>query len=528
MTLRPPETEEIAEDDTRRPVGPPTRVALRPLIAILERARSQVGLQLALSLLVGFVAPAILLAAVTELVRPVLGWVLYGVATAYLLTCLLMLAEANLAVRRSARALPPPTSDGWDPMVTLVVVAFLPNEVDIIEETLLHLCREVDVPEGRLQVLLAYNTDRRLPLEEDLRELGERVPEIDVLWVPGSRSKAENIMGALPHVRGEVTAILDADHHLRRDAAQIALRWIDQGYDVVQGRCIIRNTERNLLTRIIGAEFEGIYGIAHSGRSLLTDTAIFGGANGWWRTDVLRRLGVDHRMLTEDIDVSMRALLSGYRIVHERAVVSTELAPTTFRDWWKQRTRWAQGWFQVTIRHTADVRRSRVLGPWVRAYWLIMLVWREMFPIISLQIFTVLAAQAIAGLPFHLLRDPFLIATTALTLLTGVVLGLASYRTATVESRRALGLRGFLLYCVLALPYTVLKNAVAQAAMVREIVGDRRWMVTRRDGPRTPERATLGAPRPSFPGAAPGHQGPVAGPAAPQQSPTPTRTIESA
>jgi len=465
---------------------------MRLVVALLERARSHVGLQLTLSILVCFVAPAIFLGAVTELVEPVLGWVLYGVAISYLLTCLLMLVEGNLAVRKSARELPPPPKDGWDPTVTLIVAAYLPNEADIIEETLLHLAREVDMPEGRLQVLLAYNTPTPMPLEDELRDLATRTPSIDVVRIPGSTSKAENIMGALPHVRGEVTAILDADHHLRRDAAGIALRWIDQGYDVVQGRCIIRNTDRNLLTRIIGCEFEGIYGIAHSGRSLLTDTAIFGGANGWWRTDVLRRLGVDHRMLTEDIDVSMRALLSGYRLVHERAVVSTELAPATFGAWWKQRTRWAQGWFQVTIRHAPDVKRSRVLGPWVRFYWLVMLVWREMFPIISLQIFTVLAAQAIAGLPFHLLRDPFLITTTAITLLTGVVLGLASFRVATDESRAALGKRWFIVYCVLALPYTILKNAVAQAAMVREIVGDRRWMVTRREGPRRP--GTPGTP----------------------------------
>ena len=482
---------------------------MRFLVAILERARSQVGLQLTLSLLVCFVAPAIVLGAVTELIEPVLGWVLYGVAIAYLLTCLLMLVEGNLAVRRSARALPPPIADGWDPTVTLIVAAYLPNEADIIEETLLHLSREVDMPEGRLQVLLAYNTPHPMPLEEELRALAARHPAIDVLRVMGSTSKAENIMGALPHVRGEVTAILDADHHLRRDAADLALRWIDQGYDVVQGRCVIRNAHRNVLTRIIGAEFEGIYGIAHSGRSLLTDTAIFGGANGWWRTDVLRRLGVDHRMLTEDIDVSMRALLSGYRLVHERAIVSTELAPATFRGWWKQRTRWAQGWFQVTIRHTADVRRSRVLGPWLRFYWLVMLVWREIFPIVSLQIFTVLVAQLIAGLPFHVLRDPFLIGTTVITVTTGIVLGIGAYHVATDESRAIVGRRWFAFYCLIALPYTVLKNAVAQAAMVREIVGDRRWMVTRREGPRRPPTKPSGS-------------GPAG--AAP---PPPTRSIET-
>jgi cellulose synthase/poly-beta-1,6-N-acetylglucosamine synthase-like glycosyltransferase len=468
---------------------------MHPVAAILDRARHSVGLQLGLSFTVCLLGPSLLLAALTELVPAVLGWVLYGIALAYLFTCMLILVEANLAVRRHPRPLPPPAPAGaeWTPDVTLLVLAYLPNEADIIEETLLHLADEVDLPKERLQVLLAYNTPEPMAMEERLRLLAAQRPEIDVVRVLGSTSKGENIMGALPHVRGDVTAVLDADHHLRPDAARLALRWIDDGYDVVQGRCVIRNADRNLLTRVVGAEFEGIYGIAHTGRSLLTDTAIFGGANGWWRTDVLRHLGVDHRMLTEDIDVSMRALLSGRRIVHERDVVSTELAPTTFGGWWKQRTRWAQGWFQVTIRHSADVRASRVLSAWVRFYWLVMLVWRELFPIVSLQVFTVLIAQAIAGQPFHLLRDPFLIATTIVTLATGVLVGLAAYRVSTPEARAQLGRRWFLVSCGLALPYTVLKNGVAQAAMVREIVGDRRWMVTRRETPGrrpTPPRRT--------------------------------------
>ena len=452
------------------------------LTRILDGARHRVGLQLSLSALVCFLAPAILLAALGELERRVLSWVLYGVALAYLLTCLLMVVEANLAVRRRARERPAAPRDGWAPTVTMIVAAYLPNEQEIIEQTLRHLCHESGVPAERLQVLLAYNTPEDLPgIEGRLRTLAAATPQLDVLRVPGSTSKAQNIMGALPHARGEVTVILDADHHLEPGAADLAIRWLDAGYDVVQGRCVIRNARRNLLTRIVAAEFEVIYGISHAGRSLLTDTAIFGGANGWWRTDVLRALGVDHRMLTEDIDVSIRALLSGRRLVHERDIVSTELAPTTFAAWWKQRTRWAQGWFQVTLRHTADVRRSRVLSPAVRIYWLILLVWREMFPIVSLQIFTVLAAQALIGVPFGGIRDPFLITSTVVTVLSGVGLALAGAHVMSDTARRDLGWGWMLAYAVLTAPYTILRNAVAQAAMVREIVGDRRWMVTRRD-----------------------------------------------
>jgi len=464
---------------------------VRLLSALLDRARHRVSLQLLLSALVCLVGPAVLLAALGALDQDVLGWVLYGVAISYLLTCALMLVEANLAVRRTARPRPPVPRDGWEPVISMIVVAYLPNETEVIEDTLRRLCHDAGVPPERLQVLLAYNAPAPMPeIEGRLRAMAAETPPLELLRVEGSSSKGENIMGALPHVRGEVTVILDSDHHLEPGAAELAVRWLDAGYDVVQGRCVIRNGRRNLLTRVVAAEFEVIYGISHAGRSLLTDTAIFGGANGWWRTDVLRQLGVDHRMLTEDIDVTLRGLLSGRRFVHERDIVSTELAPTTFSGWWRQRTRWAQGWFQVTLRHAPDVRRSRVLGPWVRFYWLLMLVWREVFPIVSVQIFTVLTAQWIIGLPFHGIRDPFLVGSTIFTILSAAALGAAAWRIASPTARRDLGVRWFLAYCLLAVPYTILRNTVAQAAMVREIVGDRRWLVTRRDAdPRVVDRA---------------------------------------
>lgn len=56
-------------------------------------------------------------------------------------------------------------------------------------------------------------------------------------------------------------------------------------------------------------------------------------------------------MLTEDIDSTLRAFASGAKMVHELNTVSYEQAPTTLAAFYKQRMRWAQGWFQVAIRH---------------------------------------------------------------------------------------------------------------------------------------------------------------------------------
>ncbi|MDQ8045095.1 MAG: glycosyltransferase family 2 protein [Solirubrobacteraceae bacterium] len=450
------------------------------VVAILDRARHRVGTQLALGVLVGFVMPTILLVVISTIAAGATGVALYVVSVAYLTTCALMLIEANLAFRKNLRPPPPAASDGWTPEVTLLVVAYLPNEAGLVRQTLEHLCREVDLPGVQPQVLLAYNTPTPMPIEQELQQLAHEIPALDVIRVDGSTSKAENVMGVLPFVRGEVVAILDTDHHLHREAAHLALRWFDGGYDIVQGRCVVRNARHNLLTRIVSFEFETIYGIAHAGRSLLVDTGIFGGANGWWRTSVLREIGLDHRMLTEDIDASLRALMAGHRIVHDRDVISTELAPVTLPAWWRQRTRWAQGWFQVTLRHARDMRHTPVLPLPTRIYWGMMLTWREMFPLISLQVASIVAADTILGRGLHLKTDPFLIFTTTVTFVSGALVGAAAWRVATRETRDQLSVVWAVVGCILILPYTLLRNAVAIAAIVRELVGDRRWMVTRR------------------------------------------------
>ncbi|MBJ7473183.1 MAG: glycosyltransferase family 2 protein [Solirubrobacteraceae bacterium] len=456
--------------------GPMSRLLSR----LPDRARHHVGTQLALGLLAGFVLPTMCFVVAGALVEGFTRVALYLVAAAYVATCTLTLLEANPAFRRRRRPDPLPPSAAWEPDVTLLVVAYLPNEVEVVVESLNRLHREVQIPGARPQILLAYNTPTDLPIENELRAMAAVIPALDLIRVEGSRSKAENVMGALPHVRGEVVAILDTDHHLRADAATRAVRWFDAGYDVVQGRCVVRNARTNLVTRLVALEFETIYGIAHCGRSLLVDTGVFGGANGWWRTAALREVGLDHRMLTEDIDSSLRALMSGLRIVHDRSVISTELAPETFSAWWRQRTRWAQGWFQVTVRHARAMRRTPVLPRPTRIYWGMLLTWRELFPFLSLQVFTILLADVILGSQLQFGTDPFLLFSTFVTLSSGLVIAAAAWRMSTDETREQVGWRTAAGCALLTPPYTLLRNAVAIAAMVRELVGDRRWLVTRR------------------------------------------------
>ncbi|NJL46301.1 MAG: glycosyltransferase family 2 protein [Leptolyngbyaceae cyanobacterium SM2_5_2] len=178
------------------------------------------------------------------------------------------------------------------PFVSVIVVAYLPNEQDIIEETLLHWLTQVDMPSTGWEVILAYNTPAQLPVEARLYQLAHQHSALVLLPVSQSRSKAENLNAALRHVRGEMTCIFDADHHPTPDCLSLAWEWLNRSqYDGVQGRNIIRNAADNWMTQLIAVEFECIYGISHYGRSILADTALFGGSNGYWRTEAIRNLG---------------------------------------------------------------------------------------------------------------------------------------------------------------------------------------------------------------------------------------------
>lgn len=406
-------------------------------------------------------------------------------ALAYLLTVALMVLEARLARPSRHAPIPPRPPSSGDGVTTVLVAAYLPNEHDLIIETLLHLATQLDTPSERLQVLLAYNTPEALPVQEELHRLEALSLHVEPVHVPGSTSKAQNVMGALPRARGDVTVLLDADHHLDPDAIERARRWIDLGYDVVQGRCVVRNARDTWLTRLVAMEFEQIYAVAHTGRSLMTDTAVFGGTNGFWRTSVLRDVGMDPTMLTEDIDASLRTLLAGYRIVHDRSVISSELATPDVRRWWSQRMRWAQGWFQVTLRHQSSVWRSPHFGPWTKAYWTLMLSWRELFPLLSLQVAVVICAGLVLGAPVSWFGDPFLLATTVITLWAGAWTAWVAREVALPRTRAAVG-RAFIAYALFAWPYTLAKNAVALVAVTREVLGDRRWVVTGRTSTTAP------------------------------------------
>jgi cellulose synthase/poly-beta-1,6-N-acetylglucosamine synthase-like glycosyltransferase/DNA-binding response OmpR family regulator len=390
----------------------------------------------------------------------------------------LLMTSAMVAVESYAakeRPQPPPAPDTEPPLASAVIAAYLPNEADTIVETIEAFLAH-DYP--NLQIILAYNTPVRLDVEHDIEELAARDPRFEPIRVEGSVSKAQNVNAAVSKVRGDLVGLFDADHHPLPGSFERAWRWIASGVGVVQGHCVIRNGDTNLVTRLVAAEFEVIYAVSHPGRARLHGFGVFGGSNGYWRTDLLHATRMRGFMLTEDIDSSMRVLKSGETIVSDPDLVSTELAPETASALWNQRMRWAQGWSQVSLRHLvkrvkqAPSNRQRLgLG--------YLLGWRELYPWVSLQMFPLLAYWWI----HHDGVVDWFVPVFVITSVATFAAGPAQVWYAWKLSHESIGRhrRWFWFYLVASLVfYTEIKNVISRTAHIKEVMRDRQWKVTPR------------------------------------------------
>ncbi|SDC49199.1 glycosyltransferase [Nocardioides lianchengensis] len=408
-------------------------------------------------------------------VSTVVYWFLVGALS---LTALTIWAESSQALDPPR----PPADPGPAPRATAVIAAYLPNEADTIVETVrAFLAQEYA---GGLQVVLAYNTPFAVPVEAELEQLAADHDGLTVLKVADSTSKAQNVNAALRVAEGEFVGIFDADHHPMAGAFDRAWAWFSDTrdpVDVVQGHCVIRNGDDSALARLVAVEFEQIYAVSHPGRAQLHGFGIFGGSNGYWRTSALERIRLRGSFLTEDIEASMRVLAAGGRIVNDPGLISRELAPETPKALWKQRMRWAQGWFQVSLKHLRPILRSSRLTLRQKLGATYLLGWRELYPWIAVLAWPLIGFYAWRDGGLDLTSPIFALVTLFVTV-SGPLQTFAAWRLAAPEIRRH-G-RWFLGAAIAnMLVYTEAKNVVARVAHLKQLRGEHQWVVTPRNAP---------------------------------------------
>jgi cellulose synthase/poly-beta-1,6-N-acetylglucosamine synthase-like glycosyltransferase len=273
-------------------------------------------------------------------------------ATAYWLVGLPLLAHAGLqlwllvATRRRSPAPLAPSGD-LEPPPTVTVQLPLYNEVNVVEQ-LLERVAALQYPRDLLEVqVLDDSTDAtphkiaaRLP---ELRAAGLRVHHIR------RRQRSDFKAGALAHglatASGELIAVFDADFLPPPEfLSRIVPHFRDARVGAVQARWDHVNRSQSPLTEIQALMLDAHFAVEQRGRGALGCFMNFNGSAGVWRAAAIDDAGGwSADTLTEDVDLSYRAQLSGWRVVYRDDIVVPAELPGDIFALRIQQFRWMKG-----------------------------------------------------------------------------------------------------------------------------------------------------------------------------------------
>jgi cellulose synthase/poly-beta-1,6-N-acetylglucosamine synthase-like glycosyltransferase len=213
----------------------------------------------------------------------------------------------------------------------------------------------LDWPNDRLEIqVLDDSTDETSEIVADavarLRMRGRDV--VHLRREDRAGYKAGALAAGLARAKGELIAIFDADFVPAPDFARALVgQFADPRVGMAQARWGHLNREASPLTRAQSILLDGHFVIEHAARHRSGRFFNFNGTAGIWRKACIEDAGGwQHDTLTEDLDLSYRAQLRGWRFVFVHDAVAPAELPIEMGAFKTQQHRWAQGSAQTAIK----------------------------------------------------------------------------------------------------------------------------------------------------------------------------------
>ncbi len=243
---------------------------------------------------------------------------------------------------------PPPPVDEW-PRVTVQLPIY--NEMYVVDRLIDAVCA-LDYPLDKLEIqVLDDSTDETREIVE-LAVRRQQARGFDISYVHRTDRtgyKAGALDAGLKLVKGEYIAIFDADFVPGADFLRRTVPYFNDGQvAVVQARWGHLNQPYSMLTKVQAILLDGHFVLEHGGRNRSGCFFNFNGTAGLWRRVAIDDAGGwQHDTLTEDLDLSYRAQLRGWRFVFLPDVVTPAEVPVEMNSFKSQQHRWAKGSIQT-------------------------------------------------------------------------------------------------------------------------------------------------------------------------------------
>jgi cellulose synthase/poly-beta-1,6-N-acetylglucosamine synthase-like glycosyltransferase len=243
------------------------------------------------------------------------------------------------------------------------------NEKYVIRR-LVSACAEMaeayGIEKTRIIILDDSDDDTVLEVDKVVEEFKEKHFQIEVLR-RGCRDgfKAGALQVAIAQTEEEFIAIFDADFIPSAEFLLNTLPYFAQNecLGIIQTRWTHHNKDYNLLTQALSHAIDVHFLIEQTGRYVTGSFQNFNGSGGVLRKKaILDAGGWQADTLAEDLDLSYRMQILGYRILYLRDILCPGEIPPTVPNIKQQQSRWANGAMRVARKILPGLLRNRKLG----------------------------------------------------------------------------------------------------------------------------------------------------------------------
>ncbi len=288
--------------------------------------------------------------------------------------------------RKRTETLPLPALDD-PPCVTVQLPIY--NELYVVER-LIDSAAALDWPRHRLQIQVLDDSDDETTQIAQARVDYFRRRGIDIALMRRAHRegfKAGALAAGLERASGEFIAIFDADFvpppgFLREIIPHFTAR---RDLGLVQTRWRHLNANYSALTRAQALALDGHFVVEQTGRSRNNLFMNFNGAAGVWRRECIEQSGGwQSDTLSEDLDLSYRAQLRGWKFLFLPQVAAPAEIPPQIHAFKRQQFRWAKGSTQCLMKLWRQILSAPKATPFQRIQGLLHLSGYLMSPLMLL------------------------------------------------------------------------------------------------------------------------------------------------
>ncbi len=326
---------------------------------------------------------------------------IYGLALFFILLYSLVQLYLVIQYRRSKKQRAVQENGVLVDFPTVTIQLPIYNERYVVER-LLDAVSKIDYPQDRLQIqVLDDSTDESKNIAKNKsNELLSKGMNVQYLHrLDRSGFKAGALQAALDKCTGEFIAIFDADFLPPSDfLLRMLPAFKNTTIGMVQSRWAHLNSSYSLLTELQAFGLDAHFSVEQGGRNAADHFMNFNGTAGIWRkATILDAGGWQSDTLTEDLDLSYRAQLKGWKFIFREDVEAAAELPAEMNALKNQQYRWNKGAAECMRKNLWKVLSNQSISLSTKI--------NAVFHLMNSAVFLCVMLLAVLSIPMMLIKD---------------------------------------------------------------------------------------------------------------------------